>query len=271
MAYEEHIYEFADSIEYEYKYAGNYGAKGEKRAKRQKPTPEQVRKQNQRNKEKKMRRVIKANFVPYDIWGCLKYPKGTRKKTEEVKDDLTKFWDGMRYDYMKVGEQLKFIYRMEIGEQGGIHIHILINRLREKLDTDVLIQKRWPHGVVDYKSIYAEGGYEKLAEYIVKQPAEESEAYKQLSLLPREEQKEYVKYSSSRNLVRPVPKRKEYRHWTMRKLLREGPKPRKGYYIDKNSIVSGVNAFTGMSYLYYTEYKLVGKEESWQQDYGGGG
>lgn len=271
MAYWEDIFDLGDSIEHECKFAGNYGAKGEKRAKRQKATPEQVKKQNQRNKEKNMRRLIKLNFKPYDIWGCLKYPKGERKNTEEVKDDLKDFWDGMRYDYAKVDEKLKFIYRVEIGEQGGIHIHVLINRLRGKLDTDILMQKRWKHGVVDYKSIYAQGGYEKLAEYIVKQPEEESGAYKQLSLLPEEERKEYVKYSSSRNLIRPKPIRKVYSHWTMRKILTEGPKPQKGYYIDKNSIVSGVNAFTGMSYLHYTEYRIDTKKDSWQQDDGGGG
>ena len=270
MAYWMDMFELGDSNEYEFKFAGNYGAKGEKRAKRRKATPEQIRRQNQRNREKNMRRLIKANFEPYDIWACLKYPRGTRKKTDEVKEDLSKFIRKLREAYAKVDEELKFIYRMEIGEQGGIHIHILVNRLREKLNTDMMIQKLWKHGIVDYKSIYAEGGYEKLAEYIVKKPEEEDEVYKQLSLLPKEERKEYIKHSSSRNLIRPKARRKTYTHWTMRKILQDGPVPKKGYYIDKNSIVSGVNAFTGMSYLYYTEYRLD-RESQWQQDYGGGG
>ncbi|MBQ6787521.1 MAG: hypothetical protein IJO85_07360 [Lachnospiraceae bacterium] len=271
MAYWKDVYELIDSNEYEYKFAGNYGAKGEKRAKRKKITPEQIRIQNQKNREKKMRRLIKKNFRPYDIWACLKYPKGTRKKWEEVKKDFDNFIKTMQRRYKKVGEAFKYIYRMEIGERGGIHIHILVNRLREKLNTDVLMQEIWKHGVVDYKSIHAEGGYEQLAEYIVKKPEKYGDVYKQLSLLAEEEQRKYLSYNCSRNLIRPVPKRKVYQHWTVRKLLREGPKPKKGYYIDKNSIRTGVNAFTGMSYLYYTEYKLDVKEESWQQDYGGGG
>ena len=41
---------FSNSIETEYKFAGKYGAKGEKRAKRKKATPEQMAKQNQINK-----------------------------------------------------------------------------------------------------------------------------------------------------------------------------------------------------------------------------
>lgn len=267
MAYVVDKFELGDSNEYEYKYAGNYGAKGEKRAAKQNATPEQIKKQNQLNKEKKVRRIIKANFEPYDIWACLKYPAGTRKPVEQVKDDLRKFLRQMRDRYARVGEQFKFIYRMEIGKQGGIHIHILVNRLRNKLQTDILMQKLWKHGVVDYKSIYAQGGYEKLAAYIVKQPQEDDEEYKQLSWLPEEEQKEYVKYNSSRNLIRPKPVRKEYHHWTLRKMLVNGPKPSKGYYIDKNSIVTGKNKFTGMSYLYYTEYKI----KSINNDYGDSG
>lgn len=266
MAYVVDIYELGESNEYEYKYAGNYGAKGEKRKEREKATPEQVKKQNQLNKEKKMRRTIKLNFAPYDIWACLKYPRGTRKKTQQVKEDVKKFLRQMRDAYAKRGEALKFIYRIEIGEQGGTHIHILVNRLRGEIDTDVLMQKLWMHGIVDYKSIYADGGYEKLAEYIVKQPEEESEEYKQLSLLPKEEKQEYIKYSSSRNLIRPKAKRKVYKHWTMRKILQNGPKPSKGFYIDKNSIVSGTNRFTGMSYLHYTEYRLNRKDMR-QQEY----
>ena len=254
MAFWKDTWYFLNSIEHEYKYAGNYGAKGEKRAEKRKPTPEQIKKQNQHNREKKMRRLIKANFLPYDMWTCLKYPKDTRKSTEEYKDDLKKFFASMRYYYNKAGSKLKFIYRIEIGKSGGIHIHILVNRLRGSTDTDMLIQKIWKHGTVNFQSIHEYGGYEKLAEYIVKEPDEEEA--EQLSLFPECDRKHYIKYSTSRNLIRPVPERKKYGHWTMRKILSEGPKPAQGYYIDKNSIISGVNRYTGMSYLQYTEIRI---------------
>ena len=39
-------------------------------------------------------------------------------------------------------------------------------------------------------------------------------------------------------------------------MIEDGPKPTPGDYIDKSSIVSGVNKYTGMSYLYYTEIKI---------------
>lgn len=254
MAYDRKIYRFPGSIEQEYTYAGKYGAKGEKREKRKKATPEQVKKQNQWNREKKMRHLMKANFEVGDIWATLKYPKGVRKPLGQVLKDLKRFLDNMRYAHKKRGAPFKYIYRLEIGKHGGIHIHILINRTRGDPDTDILIQQKWPHGRVNFQALYEEGGFQKLAEYIVKPPDEEIE--EQLSLFPDEERKQLIKYSCSKNLVRAEPEHKRYEHWTMRKIIEEGPTPTEGYYIDKDSIRCGKNRVTGMSYLYYTEYPL---------------
>lgn len=92
MAYWLDIYRFPNSTEYEYKWAGRYGAKGERRGKRAKATPEQIKKQNQQNRERYVRRLIKANFFPDDLWVTLKYPAGERKPLAEVKKDLKNFW-----------------------------------------------------------------------------------------------------------------------------------------------------------------------------------
>lgn len=262
MAYWKDTWEFSDSIEHEYKFAGKYGAKGEKRAKKKKATKEQIAKQNQRNRVKKIRRLMKANFHPGDLWCTFKYPAGTRKNIEEVRKDREKFCEAMRRVCKKIGQPFKFIYRIEIGAKGGIHLHMVINRLKG-VDTDLLIQKYWPHGRVNFQSIYESGGYKDLAEYIVKQPDEEQN--KQLSLFPKEDRKKLITYNSSRNLVRPQPERKKYTRRTMRKLIEEGPTPTPGYYIDKDSIVQGVNPYTGMSYLYYTEYRL----KEWNRRKGG--
>jgi hypothetical protein len=254
MPYRKDKWTFPNSNEYEYKYAGNYGAKGEKRSPKRKATPEQIQKQNQYNREKKTRREIKANFAPEDLWGTFKYPKGTRKPLEEIEKDIKYFHDKMRKIYKKHGEVYKFIIRFEIGEHGGIHIHILINRPRSIPNVDLLIQEIWKFGRVNFQSLYEYGGYQKLANYIVKKPNKEQE--KQLSLFEEEDKKKLVKYSSSRNLIRPEPERKEYRRWTMQKLVENGPKPTPGYYIDKDSIRYGVNEYTGMSYYQYTECRI---------------
>lgn len=261
MAYWKDTWEFSDSIEHEYKFAGKYGAKGEKRAKKKKATKEQIAKQNQQNREKRVRRLMKENFSPGDLWCTLKYPAGTRKEITEVDKDRKKFLDAMRRAYTKRGQPFKYIYRIEIGAKGGIHIHMIINRLDG--DTDLLIQEKWSHGRVNFENIYKSGGYKKLAAYIVKQPNEEQN--EQLSFFLEEERKKLIKVGSSRNLVRPQPERKKYTRRTMRKMIEEGPTPTPGYYIDKDSIVQGVNPYTGMSYLYYTEYRL----KEWNRRKGG--
>lgn len=250
------IYRFKNSNEYGYHYKGNYGAKGEKRAPRKKATPEQVARQNQRNRVNKIRRLIKLNFSTRDYWCTLKYPKGERPSVKTVKKDFGAFIRRMRQKYSKLKEELKYIYRMEIGRLGGVHIHILINRI-ENAQTDMLVKESWKPsegGSVNYQLLYEQGGFEELAEYIVKKPDEEQN--KQLSFFDEEEQKQFCKYNRSRNLKEPVPEKKEYTRRTMRKIIDQGPAPTPGYYIDKNSIRCGVNPYTGMSYLYYTENRI---------------
>lgn len=248
------VWRFINSNEYEFKYPGKYGAKGEKRGKKKKATPQQIKKQNQLNREKKMRRLIKANFRPNDLWCTLKYPKGARPPIGQAKKDLKNFLSRMRTSRKKKGEAFKFICRKEIGDHGGIHIHILINRSGKKLDTDIEVQEAWRVGRVNFTTIHEFGGYKDLADYIVK-PLDEEEC-EQLSLFSEKDKKELRCYSTSRNLIRPEPERSLFRRRTVRKLIEEGPKPTPGYYIDKNSIVSGVNRYTGMSYLHYTEVRI---------------
>ena len=252
MAYNKKTWSFSFSKEHEYSYAGRYGARGEKRAKKKKATPEQIAKQNQTNRVIRTRRVIKANFDKGDLWTTLKYPAGTRKSAEEMTKDLEKFLKGCRKEYKARGEPFKFIYRMEIGKQGGSHIHILVNN-PDSMKADKLLARLWKNGTIDYTPVYRTGGFEKLAEYVTKQPDEETE--KQLSLFP-EERKAFIRISSSRNLIRPEPEKKEYSRRTVKKLIENGPKPTPGYYIDESSIKSGVNPYTGLSYLKYIEYLI---------------
>lgn len=255
MAYRELKYKLGDSIETEIKYSGRYGKKGEKRAPKKKATPEQIKKQNHWIKVKYLRRLIALNFVPYDYWCTLKYPKGTRKSVEVVQNDVKKFIDRLRSRYKKEGIPLKYVYRIEIGKRGGIHVHIIINRLPNK--GDKLIQEKWTLGRVNFTNLYDRGGYADLAEYMAKEPPEEMEG--QLSLFSDAEKKKLLSYVPSRNLDKPVPEIKEYKKRTVYKILHEGPVAAEGFYIDKDSIVYGVNPYTGYSYLYYREYR-IGKE-----------
>jgi hypothetical protein len=253
MGYRIKIYRLGDSIEYEISYVGNYGAKGEKRAPRRKATPEQIRRQNQINRENLMRRLIKLNFSPGDPWVALQYPEGSRPQMEQVEKDWRSFVTAVRKRYKKAGEQFKYVYRLEVGAHGGIHLHILFNRIRGEPDVMKMIKECWRPNRYDMTGIYEYGGYDKLAKYIVKQP--DDEVYEQLSLFDEVEQKKMLRYSCSRNLERPVPEIKEYRRRTLRKVINNGPKATPGYYVDKSSIRYGVNPYSGKSYYKYTEYR----------------
>lgn len=260
MAYQRYIYRFPNSIEYEYKFVGNYGAKGEKRKPKQKATPEQIKKQNQWKKENYVRRLIKLNFEKWDHWITLKYTKGVRKKLDEVKKDLSVFLRKMRNAYKRLNKELKFIYRLEIGKHGGIHIHMILPRIK---DADILIQENWCNGSAYITAMYEAGDYEQLADYIVKPPKDEEEQT-QMSLFPKEQQKQLLKYSTSRNLIRPVPEKKIFTRRTVKKLIEEGPTASAGFYVDKSTIRKGTNQWTGLNYLYYTEFRINkrGKERA---------
>lgn len=245
--YKRKTWYFENSIEREFNWVGKYGRKGEKRDKRKKATPEQMKIQNQKNRENRVRRVMKANFGENDYWNTLKYPAGTKKEIDEVKSDIRKFLEKLRKGYKRKGETLKFVYRVEIGKRGSPHVHILVNRIPE---ADLIIKNAWVHGGVNFKLAYEEGGFRKLAEYLVKPPGE------------TETDKAAAAYSTSRNLIRPEPEKKTYFRWTMEKMLREGIKATPGFYIVPDTVVSGKNPYTGMSYLKYEEVKLKKGEKS---------
>ena len=271
--YIEKIYRAKNVIEHEFSYKGKYGAKGEKRAKKIKPTKEQIAKQNQTNRENRIRRTLQLNFSEGDLWICLKYPEGYRLALAKVEKDVDKFIANVRYAYRKLDYELKWYVRVDIGKLGGIHIHIAVNRLWE-IQTDVLLEEKWRYllkkrgiqekdlyGKVDWETMYEAGGFKKLAEYIAKKYQEDSEEYKQLSLFDEMERRRLCSVRSSRNLIRPEPEVKEYYQRTMRKIIEYGPEATPGFYIDKESIYCGINPYTGLSYLHYTEYRIRGRTE----------
>lgn len=273
MAMTQNIFRFENSNEFEYYFNGNYGAKGEKRAKRKKKTKDEIAKANQLHKEKNTRRLIKANFTEKDYWNTHKYPAGTRISIDQVKDDKSYYLRQMRKEYRKHGCELKWICRLEVGARGGIHMHMIVNRI-QGVQTDAIIQDCWNRtlkhsfskrgktvselrGYVDYELLYDTGDYEALAKYITKIPEEETEEYEQLNLFDDIEQKALRTVTSSTNLIRPEPEKKVYSHRTVRRMIQEGPKPTPGYYILQDSIKTGVNPFTGYSYLTYTEKRIT--------------
>lgn len=285
MAYREWIYKSPWGIEHVIQYKGVYGGRHEKRADHEKVSKDQIRRQNQKNKENRVRRTIQLNFKPGDWWLTLKYPKGTRKPMEEVLSDFRDFIGRMRRRYGKLGVQMKYMYRIEIGKRGGIHVHVVMNRLADPRG-DLLISDAWTRarsatpiedmledglcpadGLAHLDHVRAVGNGKELAEYLVK---EQPEVLEDGTRLSRDEMKQASKYGSSRNLLRPAPEVKTYNHWTLRTLLdlgAEGMNTKKnryrteGYAVDKDTWVQGVNPYTGLSYLCYFEVPTGKKKD----------
>lgn len=270
MAYRKDIYRYGPGgkyIEYEFKFLGECGAKGEKRGPKRKATPEQMRRQNQWKKEKLVLRLIRGNFGRGDLWITLKFPRGTRMSGKGLKKIREDFLEDLRAAYKKRKTKLKYICRLEIGENGGPHIHIIVNRLNNSPGAAEVIHEIWQkYGKhLNYTPLYEEGDYKDLAYYITK-PLKDEEIAGQLTLFGEEEdRKTFSAYSHSKNLILPEKEPHKYSHWTMRKLLEDGPKPTPGYYIDRDSIRCGKNPYTGESYYYYTEIRLGRQiEEKWK-------
>ena len=253
MAFYYEKYRIGKWIEHEYKFAGNFGKKGEKRQKKEKPTPEQMQLYNRINKAKRIRRTIGLNFEPADYWITLTYKNGKGMVMARIKKDMENFRERMKRAYKKRGAGLKWMQVIEIGKKGGLHIHILLNRIQ---DTDLLVAMHWTYGHAYFKPLYEEGQYEQLSSYIAKLPPEQDGGKKREECMQELTDDNYS-FSSSRNLVRPEPdERKVYTRRTMERAIKEGPKPTPGYYVDKDSIRIGVNKITGWSYMYYTELPL---------------
>lgn len=231
-------YYFNNSIEVEEYHRGKNGAPGLPREKRKKPTKEQMEIVNQKNREKKTRRLIKWNFQENDYWITLTYKRENRPDNmEKAKKDLERFREKLRKIWKKENTELKWIATIEIGSKGGVHVHMIINRIQ---DGDVEIQKAWTHGRAHIELMYEDGGFQDLAEYIVKRRPGENKYY-----------------GRSRNLIEKQPETQRMRRSTLGK----DPKPPKGYYLDKTTFYEGINPFTGFPYRSYTFVKIEKRRE----------
>lgn len=245
-AYIRHLWEFGDSVEVEEKHTGRYGARGQKRGKKKKASPEDIIRQNQWKRERDLRRLIKWNFGQYDLWMTITYRKGDRPTWEQMVKDVQDLIRKVRRKYKKLRKELKYIYRLAIGKRGGPHIHILANRIQaEGTATDMIFSDFWTKGHINFRSLHESGGYKDLAEYIAK-PLEEWEP------------EEIKRYHTSRNLIRKEPKEKviNRRNLVDKQGYMIPPKAPKGYYIDPDSVRMGINPVTGFAYRHYTLIKI---------------
>ena len=244
-------YEFDNVIEREEYLDGRYGAPGERRAEKKKPTPEEVAQVNQWNKERKARHRLLKYFKENDYFITLTYQKEERPPNmEAAKADFRKFYLYCGKEYKKRGEVLRWIRNIECTPTGNWHIHVAVNRIP---DTDIIISRAWKKGKVKNKQLlYEKGEFKKLAQYITKDDKTQ-EKYVEKGILDHKIKE--ADYNTSRNMPLPEPDIKHLKRWP------KEPKPKEGWYIDKDSYFEGTNKVTGFPYRRYVMIRIERKEK----------
>ena len=242
--YIQKTYVMRNTIDVERYHSGRYGAPGEVRKSKRKLTPEQIKQQNYEQTKKKLKRIINANFDSGDFHCTLTYKKEHRPNPAEAKKTITNFLRRLSREYKKLGHELKYIVVTEY-EAKSIHHHMIINKEPETTD---LMNKHWTVGRVHFTPLDDTGDYKQLAEYLIK---ETERTFRNSDSASKQ------RYTRSRNLIIPEPIKKIVSSKTFRKDI----KPKRGYYIDPDSVVTGVNQFTGHLYMNYTMIRLERKQD----------
>ena len=223
--------------------------KGEARQKQTK-TPEEIQAANQRQAARKLARKINANFRPGDWHITLTYRKEERPSREAAQKALSKFLAEMRKRYKAAGHELKYIAVTEYASK-AIHHHIIINHINTGTWTTTdAVRRIWKgKGNPKFVSLYDNGEYQTLADYLIK---ETEKTFRDPKSPVRQ------RYSCSRNLVNPKPeiKMKKARTW------KQNPRPLPGYYLAKESLYNGIDKF-GYKYQRYLMVKLNTGPEDW--------
>lgn len=231
-------------IEVENIFSGRYGKRtppSERRA----PTPEEQERINERQSARKLRRKIHANFDPNDLFETLTYGRDRRPDPKGAAHELKLFLNRLRRDWKREGTDLRYIVVTEYKSK-SIHHHLIVNDLPDGTGAKKIAQSWSRNGHANTKYLYEDGQYERLAEYLIK---ETSRTFRD----PDNPSK--LRYSCSRNLVTPVAKTRILKRddWP------EEPRVPKGYYLEKDSLVNGVNKM-GYRFQFYRLIKIGGQK-----------
>lgn len=239
-------------IDVEEYHDGKYGAPGEKREKKKKPTPEQMQNINALNKARRCRHRMLEYINPGDIWATWTY--GVGERPEDMEEALRDFQKAMRYvrkEYKKRGKILYWFRNIERGTRGAWHIHIVINEIG---DTASILQRAWEKGGTWFteirKSKFYDEDFTKLSNYMTK---DEHTVEEKEDGTPGKPRLKEANYNTSRNMPLPEPDTDRLQRW------KKEPKPKKGYYIAH--IHEGINPATGFKYRRYTMIRLGSRME----------
>lgn len=209
------------------------------RAKKEKVTPEAMRRNNVRMARRKLRLLIDNNFTAGDFYVTLTF--SDMPTVEEAKESIRKFNRKLRGLYKKEGLEFKYIYVVEGKKR--IHFHMLINQGINL--NPILMKELWPHGYTKIELYRGEAEDAiNLAKYFLKEKEMAVEKSTQAELMKQ-------KWVSSKNLEKPKEERKILKASEWRKDI----KVPNGYYLDKDSVYEGVNSY-GYPFRVYRLIKL---------------
>lgn len=221
----------------------SYHQGSERQAKSQ-PTSERQKKVNERLAEKKLRRLMNANFDNSCLYLTLMYIKEQDQPyvtAEDMDADMSRLLRKLRAWYKREGKaagkkiELKYVWVKAVGERSARHFHMVLSGLPHLSFRDIQrkLQELWDeiylrrHSRRSFINLrYLRGDhYGHLAAYFIKQ------SKTTFGTLGKKVGK---KWCASRNLVRPVPERVVI--YGKRSFDSE-PRPRAGWYMDPDYTV----------------------------------
>ena len=232
----------SDMIEVKEYAAGGYGAPGKRRRKKKNISPEIKEKHNALARERRLQNLILLNFS--EGWNItLRYRKDNQPKDyEEAKHRCMLFRKSLREELKKYGITFKYIVVTEKGSKAGhFHHHLIVEGLwDEGIDIRDFVAAKWEKYGTTYNSkLHDEGNYKQLAEYLAKSKTKEDRK-------KTDEGKNIPIYQVSRNLKWPEVISKETYYGDMHE-----PEAPKGWFVDTESLISGINPYTGKKYQRY--------------------
>lgn len=233
MPYIHKEYRAGKTIEVYKTYSARYG-KNLPRSPNSNPTPEAVKKNNERLAEMKLRLLLNENFRAGDLFVTLTYSKAP--DTAEAKKELARFIRAARAKYKAAGLEMKYISVTEY-QSMRIHHHIVMNSIDPRILQDI-----WSLGRVRPVQLYGID-FAGLATYLIK---ETKKTFRESDAPSRK------RWNQSKNLRPP----KEIIKVVSAKRWATEPKARRGFMLLTDSIVNDVSPFG----IPYQHYRLVAVE-----------
>ena len=246
-------------IEKYYDFKNNRGI-GEKRMPKMELSPEAKLELNERQAEKKLRRLMNANFTN-DSWyltmDCIREDGEEYATKDEMKQMLESFQRKCRAFWKKHGSELRYISVMAVGSRSARHFHLVLSEcsgidykemrkaLQDIWDNVYLKGTKKKRSYIHLENLYGDN-YGDLAAYFIKQAKVTMAAVGH---------KIGNRWNASKNLKKPVVIKRIIEN---RRAFKQEIKVPKGFYIDEKYTDRGIGKaeYGGYEYCRYVLIRM---------------